>query len=89
MEEFLDAACGRGVGSDILAHGCEEVVAVDNSAETINDAKKHFKNVKFIRRNIFDFLSNCKDRFDGIVAMEAIKHFDDGLALSGSYMSCC
>jgi len=34
----LDAACGRGIGSDILAHRCEEVVAVDNSTEAINYA---------------------------------------------------
>lgn len=85
----LDAACGCDAGSNILSDGCEEVVAVDNSAETIKYVKKHFKNVKFVCRDIFDFLSNCKDRFDCVVAMEAIEHFDDGLALSGSYMSCC
>ena len=75
----LDATCGRGIGSDILAHGCEEVVAVDDSIEAINYAKKHFKNVKFICKGIFEFLSNCKNRFDCVVAMEAIEHFDGDL----------
>jgi len=75
----LDAACGCDAGSNILSDGCEEVVAVDNSAETIKYVKKHFKNVKFVCRDIFDFLSNCKDRFDCVVAMEAIEHFDEDL----------
>jgi len=75
----LDAACGRGVGSDILAHGCEEVVAVDNSTEAINYAKKHYEDIKFICDDILEFLSSCKDRFDCVVAMEAIEHFDDDL----------
>ena len=75
----LDAACERGVGSDILAHGCEEVVAVDNSTEAINYAKKHYKNIRFVCKDIFEFLSSCKDRFDCVVVMEAIEHFDDDL----------
>ena len=74
----LDATCGCGAGSNILAHGCE-VVAVDDSTEAINYAKKHYKNIRFVCRDIFEFLSSCKDRFDCVVVMEAIEHFDDDL----------
>ena len=69
----LDAVCGRGVGSDILAHGCEEVVAVDNSTEAINYAKKHYEDVKFICEDIPEFLPSCKDRFDCVVARAQIR----------------
>ena len=74
---ILDAACGRGAGSDILAHGCEEVVAVDDSTEAINYAKKHYRNAKFICKDVFEFSFSCRDSFDCVVAMEAIEHFDD------------
>ena len=74
----LDAACGTGYGSDIIASVAKEVYGVDISQEAINYANSHFtanSNLKYIRGDITK-LPFEKGKFDVVVSFETIEHVD-------------
>jgi len=79
----LDAACGVGYGSTILAETARSVVGIDNSKEAISHAIKHFNHSKAIAYDVVD-LNKVKGRignggFDAVVSLETIEHLDRSL----------
>jgi 2-polyprenyl-3-methyl-5-hydroxy-6-metoxy-1,4-benzoquinol methylase len=80
-KRVLDAACGEGYGSRLLADwGASEVVGVDISAEAIASAQQHFAsdNVKFIQNDAETLPRHFEPRsFDLIVSFETIEHVQD------------
>ncbi len=80
-KRILDAACGEGYGSRLLANwGAAEVVGVDISAEAIASAQKNFasEKVTFIQ-NDAETLPRLFEphSFDLIVSFETIEHVQD------------
>ncbi len=71
----LDAACGEGYGSHLLAQKAQSVVGVDLSEEAIEHAKSnyHQDNLEFICSNVLSlpFDDNC---FDVVVSFETLEH---------------
>lgn len=76
--DVLDAACGEGYGSAILARAAASVAAVDISAEAIAHAGGRYQG------SGIDFQqADCcalpfeDDRFDCVVSFETIEHLED------------
>ncbi len=73
---IIDACCGVGYGSNIMAHGGHTVIGVDISTDAIEYARKHWKHprVTFAKSD----LSNGKiKKSDVVVAFECIEHIKD------------
>lgn len=75
---ILDAACGTGYGSKILAED-HDVLGVDFSEDAIAEACRERNGVSFMQANLLD----AKFGVDAIVSIETIEHFskDDGIKL--------
>ena len=74
----LDACCGSGYGSNMLAENVDRVIGMDNNAEAVAYAKKHYKrnNLSFLQIDLNEISrNNIKRNFDAVVAIEAIEHF--------------
>ena len=71
----LDAACGDGYGSNLLASQAQYVYGIDLSVETIESAKSKYKkgNTEFICASI-EQLPLEDDSIDTIVSFETIEH---------------
>lgn len=77
-KRVLDAACGTGYGTAILAQGAREVVGLDVSEEAIAYARERYcaDNTEFLVAD----LSNPgleKASFDVVVSFETIEHLQD------------
>lgn len=75
----LDAACGEGYGSNILAKTAEKVVGLDISIDTVNAAKKKYANTENL---LFKEGSIAKLPFDNnsidiVVTFETIEHVSE------------
>lgn len=72
----LDAACGSGYGSGILAERARRVVAVDLSDEALAHAREHYQlaNIEFIRADLSEPLGLPDGSCDAIVSFETIEH---------------
>ncbi|MDD2823055.1 MAG: glycosyltransferase [Candidatus Daviesbacteria bacterium] len=79
-KRVLDAGCGSGYGSNILASygGAAKVTAVDQSSEAINYASDKYKrsNIEFIVSDILK-LDISKDKAEVITAFEIIEHLKE------------
>ena len=73
----LDAACGEGYGSAILARAAASVTGVDLSAEAVQHAKTHYpsENLEF-RAADCTSLPFDDDSFDCIVSFETLEHLE-------------
>lgn len=71
----LDAACGTGYGSKILAENAKCVKGIDISKDAVNYANEHYskENVSFIRGDVTE-LPFEDNSFDVIVSFETIEH---------------
>jgi len=75
----LDAACGIGYGSTILAKQASAVLGVDCSNEAIEYCKKHWDrdNIEYM---VLDLEANFKiendKKFNVIVSLETVEHLD-------------
>lgn len=76
-KKVLDAACGLGYGSEILAEKADKVFGVDISEDAILYAKNNYrmKNLDFKVADI-EKLPFENDFFDVVVSFETIEHID-------------
>ncbi len=73
---ILDAACGEGYGSNILAETAKEVIAIDLDKDAVSRARKLYngrENLSFRQGNIenLDLPDHC---IDIVVSFETIEH---------------
>lgn len=77
----LDAACGEGYGSDILARYAKKVIGIDLDNETINRAKVKYKNrdnLTFQQGNIEKLeIEDCS--IDVVISFETIEHVSEDI----------
>ena len=78
-KNVLDAACGTGYGSAILAERAQKVFGIDISKEAILYAKSNYqmKNLKFKVADI-EKLPFEDDSLDVVVSFETIEHIECG-----------
>ena len=79
-KRVVDAACGEGYGSYILAQSAEMVYGIDISAEAIEHAKNKYKrdNLIFLNNSI-DKISIEDDSIDIVISFETIEHVDENV----------
>jgi SAM-dependent methyltransferase len=72
----LDAACGEGYGSDLLAQKAQSVTGIDLSAEAVNHAQDRYG----ARENLQFRVADCTNlpfpdnTFDRVVSFETLEH---------------
>jgi len=73
-DDVIDAGCGVGYGSTVLAERVASVVGMDVSLETVSLAKHYWKHpkVRFLHRELHGFTSAAS--FSSVVAFEVIEH---------------
>lgn len=75
-KNVLDAACGSGYGSDLLAKkGANKVTGIDISKEVINFCSKNYKreNLRYKSMDVTDLIFKKSD-FDAVVSFETLEH---------------
>ncbi len=74
-KRVLDAACGTGYGSSLLAQHASHVTGIDFSKETINYAQLNYgtQNIDFLK-SFVEFTPFPDNYFDRIVSFETIEH---------------
>ncbi len=74
----LDAACGEGYGSALLAESAAEVSGVDVSAEAVRHATERYRapGLRFIESDCLS-LPFDDGHFDCIVSFETLEHLED------------
>lgn len=78
----LDAACGEGYGSHLLAAKAAEVIGIDVSFEAITHAQSRYSapNLEFIEADCCK-TSLADSSFDCIISFETLEHLQDQQAL--------
>ncbi|CAN7278520.1 class I SAM-dependent methyltransferase [Paenibacillus sp. LjRoot56] len=79
--KVLDAGCGTGYGSFILAQSAESVIGIDISHETIEWCKEHYEvqdNLTFKQASLEE-LPFIDAEFDCIINFEVIEHVDKNI----------
>lgn len=80
-KKVLDAACGSGYGTALMASTAENVTGIDISAEAIGYAKSRYAelgNVQYIEASIAELPFDAHS-FDVIVSFETIEHVNEEL----------
>jgi SAM-dependent methyltransferase len=82
----LDAACGEGYGSMLLAGSASRVVGVDLDAEAVAHARARYRapNLAFARASV-TALPFASGVFDAIVSFETIEHLAAQRAMLGEF----
>ena len=77
-KNVLDAACGTGYGSALLAETARSVVGVDVARDALDYAQQHFRapNARLTQADCLA-LPFSAGRFDLVVAFEIIEHLDN------------
>jgi SAM-dependent methyltransferase len=76
--DVMDAGCGAGYGSAVLASRARRVTGVDSSAQAIDYARAHYAaaNVDFVQADMLA-LPFDEGSFDLVCAFETIEHVAD------------
>ncbi len=80
----LDAACGEGYGSSILADTAGKVIGVDISADAVKNAGNRYSekaNLSFVTGDISSMQSIEDNSIDVVVSFETIEHVDETVQL--------
>jgi ubiquinone/menaquinone biosynthesis C-methylase UbiE len=84
--DVLDAACGTGYGTVILAEGgARSVTGIDLSSDAIDTAEKRLGDQGSVLQGDVRELPFEDDSFDLIVCFETIEHVEDGPAVIGEF----
>ncbi len=85
-KKVLDAACGEGYGSALLAGYADKVVGVDIDAKSIQHAKQryHADNLKFVCANVLA-IPIPDNSFDVVVSFETLEHLAEHEELLTEY----
>jgi SAM-dependent methyltransferase len=85
-KRVLDAACGEGYGSALLATAASSVEAVDISEQAIDHAQSRYQaqNLEFRAFDCLD-LPYDDDEFDCIVSFETLEHLEDQAGLLSEF----
>lgn len=85
-DAVLDAACGCGYGSAILAQAGCLTVGVDKAPEAIAWARSYFGagRTVFLERD----LAQVEGPFDAVVSFETLEHLDDPLPALAAFAAC-
>ncbi|HEY2055910.1 MAG TPA: class I SAM-dependent methyltransferase [Solirubrobacterales bacterium] len=85
-KDVLDAACGTGYGSLILAEAeSRSVTGIDISADAVGAAKKRVGDRGSIEQGDVHELPSEDDSFDLVVCFETIEHVADGAAVIAEF----
>jgi 2-polyprenyl-3-methyl-5-hydroxy-6-metoxy-1,4-benzoquinol methylase len=78
-DRALDAGCGTGLHTDLLAERCDEVVAVDLSAPMLTYASRHrpHSNVRYELRDLHDVTPGDDGPFDLVLSAYTLHHVPD------------
>ena len=81
-DRVLDAACGAGYGSFLLAEAGARVLGVDRDSEALDHARTTYDHsrIKWLQADLEGPL-DLDDRFDRIVCFETIEHVRSASAL--------
>jgi len=84
---IIDACCGVGYGSNIMAKGGHTVVGIDISDEAIGYARKHWKHprIQFAKS---DLSKGIKRKADLFVAFECIEHIKNPKPMLKAFREC-
>ena len=75
----LDAACGEGYGSSILAESAKEVTGIDIDASTVKRAQQIYggrENLHYMQGSI-EKLEIEDHSIDAVISFETIEHVDE------------
>ena len=78
---ILDAGCGSGYGSNILADYCHKVIGIDISSETIewcNNKYGNKENLEFLQGSL-EKLPFDDNVFDCVINLEVIEHVNEDI----------
>jgi ubiquinone/menaquinone biosynthesis C-methylase UbiE len=79
--DVLDAACGNGYGSLILANaGARSVTGIDSSAEAVSTAQERLGGLGSVVQGDVEKLPFEADSFDLVVCLEMVEHVVDAAA---------
>lgn len=84
--EVLDAACGEGYGSHLLAARAKSVTGLDVSEDAVSHARERYcrDNLRFARGDATQ-LPYADDSFDVVVSFETLEHLDAQEALLAEF----
>jgi len=74
---ILDAGCGNGYMAAELAKLGHEVTGMDIAEDGISIAQRHYPDVQFYVRSIYDNLEEITQDIDVVVSTEVIEHLYD------------
>jgi SAM-dependent methyltransferase len=80
----LDAGCGCGYGSAVLAEAGCDVLGIDIDEASIAFAREHYGSARFEVRDVCDAVGE----FDAVVSIETLEHVADAPRAVAAFRTC-
>ena len=86
---IIDLGCGTGTDSRLVAPYVNSVIAVDYDSKVLKVAKNltNEKNVTYVNKEIFKWLSNSNEKHEIAICSHIIEHLDDPIDFLNSCKS--